>query len=220
MAESGHNAALSVHRRLRVIAILAATEECGLSPLRVQQVHAVAYFADALAPVGDLRILDGYVLKESDGPRSPAFQHEIDWLVGHGVLVASSVSHRKNSGGKWLIDADYGLNEPLARPILEAASEFPSLLKELRFLREVVFAISGFGALGIASASASDAAYGDRGVDFGNLVYVEGEGSEPNQTSQVALRIGELLAPGAALSDAEKIHLYVRELGRRLVPVE
>lgn len=220
MVESEHEAALSVHRRLRVIAILAAAEECGLSPLRAQQVHAVAYFADALAPVGDLRILDGYVLKESDGPRSPALQHEIDWLVGHGVLVASSVSHRKNSEGRWLIDADYALNEPLARPILEAVSGFPSLLKELQFLREVVFAISGFGALGIASASASDAAYGDRGVDFGSLVYVEGEESEPNQTSQVALRIGELLAPGVALTDAEKIHLYVRELGRRLVPVE
>lgn len=219
MIEPEQDATASVHRRLRVVSILGAAEECGLSPLPAQQVHAIAYFADALAPVGGLRILDGRVLKESEGPRSTALQREIDWLVGRGVLVASSVRHRQGEGGKWRIHADYQLNEALALPILEAASEFESLFLELRFLREVVFAMSGFGVIGIASASASDAAYGDKAVDFGSLVYVQGEGSEPNQTSRVALRIGELLAPELKLTDAEKIHLYVRELGRRLVQV-
>lgn len=210
---------MHVHRRLRLVGILLAAEESGLTPLAAREVHAVAYFADALAPVWELRVLDGQVSKLSEGPFSRPLQTELDWLAGRGVLAVSSVRHRKNAEGAWRLDASYAPNEPLARPIAEAASEFEPFARELSFLREVVFAMSAFGQVGIASASGSDAAYGDEAIAFGNMVHVASERPEPNLTSQVALRFGELLEPEVSLSEAEKVHLYVRELSRRLESV-
>lgn len=221
MSDSPHNKFESVHRRLRLVGILAAAAESGLTPLPAREVHAVAYFADALAPVWDLKVLDPRVLKQSDGPLSAPLQRELDWLVGRGVLVPFSVSHRADAEGNWRLSADYALNEEMAEPIVDAALDLPAFATEFQFLREVVFSMSGFGAIGISSASAADAAYGSKSVDFGNLVDVDPddwgrEGRELNPTTQVALRFGELMAPEVHLTKAEKVHLYVRELSRRL----
>jgi hypothetical protein len=205
-----------VRRQLRLIAILAAAETAGLTPLPARQLHTVGYFADALAPVWGLRILDAQLLKRAEGPTSQILQHDVDRLVGRGILTVSSVGYSEDADGLWRLDADYSLNLELAQPIIDAARPFASFALELEYLREVVFAMSGLGVLGIGAASAADASYGNRLIEFGDVVDIESRSSEPNQSARVAIRFGELMAPEIALSDAEKVHLYVRELYVRL----
>lgn len=206
----------NVRRQLRLVAILAAAETAGLTPLSARQLHTVGYFADALAPVWGLRILDAQLLKRAEGPISQVLQHDVDRLVGRGVLTVSSVGYSEDAEGLWRLDAAYSLNLELAQPIIESTQPFASFALEFEYLREVVFAMSGLGALGISAASAADASYGDRLIEFGDVVDIESHRSEPNQSARVAIRFGELMAPEIALSDAEKVHLYVRELYARL----
>lgn len=216
MSEAEAPSLQHVRRKLRLIAIVAAAERAGLAPLQTRQLHAVSYFADALAPVWGLRILDAQLLKRREGPTSPLVQKDIDWLVGEGVVNVSSVRHAADAEGLWRLDAAYSLNCELANPILAATQSFDDFALELDYLREVVFALSSLGAIGISSASAADASYGDDLVDLGGLVDIAGDNSEENPTVQIAIRFGELMQPDIALSDSEKIHLYVRELYRRL----
>jgi hypothetical protein len=216
MSETETSSLHHVRRKLRLIAIVAAAERAGLAPLPTRQLHAVSYFADALAPVWGLRILDARLLKRREGPTSPLVQRDLDRLVGEGVVDVSSVRHSVDGEGLWRLDAAYSLNRTLADPILATADSFADFALELDYLREVVFALSSLGAVGIADASAADASYGDELVDHGGMVNIAGGSSGANPTTQVAIRFGELMQPDIALSDSEKVHLYVRELYRRL----
>lgn len=215
-AELDEEALSHLRRRVRLIGILSAAEEAGLVSLPTQQLHTVGYFADALAPVWGLRILDARVLKLRAGPTSPLLQADLDRLVGIGVVIVSAVRHIEDADGLWRLDADYCLNRTLAQPILDKARTFERFATELDFLREVIFALSGLGAMGILSAGTSDASYGDEMIDLGGMVDIAGDESEPNATARVAIRFRELLQPEIALSDSEMVHLYVRELYRRL----
>jgi hypothetical protein len=205
-----------IRRQLRVIAILESAEHAGLAPLESGPFHTIAYFADALAPVWGLRILDAQLLKQREGPLSPTFQHDIDRLVGQGVVTPHRITHRLDRDGNWRLDASYSLNSTFATPILEAAASFERFASELAFVREVVYAISGLGELELAEASTSDAAYGSEVVAIGGLLDLSARDERPNPTARVALRFGELLEPDLNLASAEMVHLYVRELYRRL----
>lgn len=210
----------SVHRRVRVVSILSGARDAGLTPLPSRQLHAVAYFADALAPVWDLRILDSQLLKRREGPSSPALQRDVDALVGAGVLRADSLRHAKDADGVWRLEANYDLDPKLSAPILEASASYPQTGLELRFVREVVYALSGLGVLGIVPASTEDASYADRQVDFGSMLSIGGETVDANPSARVAMRIGDLMESEVELTDAEEIHLYVRELHKRVSHAE
>jgi hypothetical protein len=216
MSDVPSSALAHVRRQLRLIGILSAAESSGLFPLPARQLHTIGYFADALAPVWGLRIIDAQLLKRREGPTSPLLQNDVDRLVGQGVVKASSVRHSEDAEGLWRLDADYALNRELAAPIIDAARSFQRFDLELDYLQEVVLALSGFGALGIVGASAADASYGDEMVDLGGMVDIAEVGSMANQTARVANRFGDLALPEIELSDAEKIHLYMRELYGRL----
>lgn len=203
-----------VRRQLRVIGILAAAGEAGLIPFGARQLQTVGFFADALAPVWDVQILDAQLLKRRDSPNSSVIQADVDRLVGLGVLIATDVRHCEDADRLWRLEAEYALNAEFAEPILAAAREFDTYAREFAFLTEVVLALAGFGALQIDRASAFDASYGDAIVDPGSMVDLAS--AEGNQTARVAVRFDELLSPDISLSDSEMIHLYLRELYDRL----
>lgn len=214
MSELDPAVVLRVRRQLRLVAILSAAREAGLDPLPARQLHAVAYFADALAPVWGLRILDTQLLKQREGPTSPILQRDVDLLVGRGILVAASVRHVEDADGNWRLDAHYTLNDKFVNPILDAANKLE--LTELPYVREVVFAMSGLGLLGIARASALDASYGSELVDIGGMVDIGSDPSSLNDTARVAMRFGVLMESQVKLSAAEEVHLYVLELYKRI----
>lgn len=205
-----------IQRQLRVIAILSASRETDLIPLPAAQLHVIAYFADALAPVWGLRIIDAQLLKRQSGPMSPLLQQDLDRLVGRGVVLASSVRHLVDRDGDWRLDANYDLSTVFADGIIATARQFETQAAHFDFVREVVYAMSGLGLLGISAASASDASYSDDLVDFGGLVDIASVPGDSNPTVRVARRFSELLDPDINLTSAEMVHLYVRELHTRM----
>jgi hypothetical protein len=204
----------TLRRQLRLIAVLHTAADVGLTPLPSTQLHVVAYFADALAPVWDLRIIDSQLLKRQSGPMSPALQRDLDLLVGRGVVAATDVRHVEDSDGAWRLDALYALNPRFADPIIRAALAFPAEQAQFDYVREVVYAIASLGLAQIASAPPSDAAYGDSLVDVGGLLDIAPP--DANRTVHVARRFGELVSDEVDLTNAEMVHLYVRELYKRL----
>lgn len=205
-----------LRRQLRILAILAGAERAGLTPLPVAQLHTIAFFTDALAPVWNLRILDAQLLKRKAGPLSPSLQEDLDSLVGRGVVEPRNVRHVRDADQSWRLEASYLLNRPMARPILEKASSFESEAAQLRLTEEVVLAVSALSSDTIVDAAAADAAYGDLLVDNGEVVDIETRTGETNLTARVALRFGQLMEPEVNLSPAEMVHLYVRQLDKRI----
>ncbi len=209
-------AAQGTRRQVRIVGVLAGANAAGLSPVPTRQLHTIIYFADALSPVWGLRILDARLLKRREGPISAAVQHDIDALVGIGVVCASSVRHVEDADGLWRLEARYSLNGDIAGPIIDAIHEFRPFAREFEYVREVAIAMSGLGSIGIENASATDATYGDALVDLGGMVDIDETEGGPNQTALVALRFADLVPPDIQLSDAEKVHLYIRELYGRI----
>jgi hypothetical protein len=204
-----------LRRQLRVVAILASAEAAGIAPLPSAHLHTIAYFADALAPVWGLRILDAQLLKRKDGPMSPVLQQDVDRLVGRGVVVPLHVRHVEGADGRWSLDACYALNAAFGGRITDAVGRYPEQAEQLEFVTEVVHALAALGPWS-AKASSSDAAYADEVIDYGNVVDIETLRSGVNLTARVALRIGHVMKPQAELSPAELVHLYVREVYTRL----
>ena len=204
-----------LRRQLRVLAILAGARRAGLAPLPVGQLHTIAFFADALAPVWNLRIQDAQLLKRRAGPFSPVLQEDLDTLVGRAMVAPIEVRHVRDMDGAWRLDASYELTE-LAGPTLERGMSLTLQAEEIRFVEEVVLAVSALSPEAIDRAAGSDASYGDVQVAINGLVDMQREDDEPNLSARVALRFGQLLSPKINLSAAEMVHLYVRELDKRL----
>jgi hypothetical protein len=175
----------------------------------------MAFFADALAPVWSLRLLDAQLLKSRAGPFSPALQEDVDALVGRAVVEPFDVKHLRDADGAWRLDANYALT-PLAEPVLERGMLLPHLAAEISFAEEVVLAVSNLTPTAIDQVADTDATYGDIEVAFGEIVDMQQDDHEPNLSAQVALRFGELLSAEVRLSPAEMVHLYVHELDKRL----
>ena len=146
---------------------------------------------------------------------SPEFQADVDRLVGSGVVVPSSVRHILDEDGRWRLDARYRLNYGFGLPILETAATFELQARQLQFVREVVHAVSALGEDAIDAATISDASYGSDFVDIGGMVDIASNGTS-NESARTAARFGDLMMPEVALSSAEMVHLYVRELHKRM----
>ena len=199
----------AIARQVRLITILDAASTVGLSPLALSPLHTLAYFADALAPVWGLPVVDGQILKRHR-PYYPSMQHDLDLLVGIGVVQVSDV--RYVSGEEtWHLDADYELNYELARPVLSAIENLPLQARQAGFIREVVYSTCGLGLDGLVSASTVDPAYSDPVVAENNILDVAPDVGL-NRSATLALRFADLLGPSSHLSEAELVNLYVRQL--------
>lgn len=221
MANSAESSGASqLERRLRLLAILRGSDRAGISPLALSYLHTVAYFADALAPVWGLRILDAQKLKRSGAPMSPVLQRDLDRLVGIGVVTATNVEHVRDDEERWALQADYSLNALLAYPIVEAALSFEWQADHFGFVEEIVFAVSALGASGIQTATGSDAAYGDPMVDIGGLLDLRPWPEDrTNRAVRFAKRFGTLLGEDITLTSGELIHMYVRHLYQQVQDV-
>lgn len=204
-------------RKLRLLAILDACRQVGLSPTSVGTVHTIAYLADALAPVWDLPVIDGQILKRSLHPFFPRLQRDLDLLVGQGVAQVARVRYVPNEHDSgWRLDAHYMLESEFSERILSVARSFELQRKKLKFIREVVYAASGLGPDGIDNLGKIDAAYSDPLVDIGGVVDIGNEFGRANPTARVAMRFSELTPDSGELTNSELVHLYVRHLYARM----
>ena len=205
-----------IERRMRLVAILDALRYVGLSPANVITVHAMAYLADALAPVWDLPILNGQVLKRPQRPFFPILQADLDRLVGQGTVSVSNVAYVQEPGGQWRIDADYAVNPEVLSRIFATVMPFEEQSTKWTFVREVVFAAAGLGPEGLQHVGLLDAAYSNPVIDTGEVIDIAPDGGGENVTAQVAHRFSRLVSQTMTLSSAELVHLYARHLYSRM----
>lgn len=202
--------ALHVKAYVRLLAIVAAATDSG-EPVSSESIHAIAYFADVLAPVYGVEVLYPQILKRARVAAVPEMQHHLDRLVGVGILAISEVQYSLQASAVRL-RANYTLNESLAEPVLDAMQRRAHTRVEMQYVRELTLALLGLGTDALWRAAEADATYGDPNVDQGTIVDVLPSG--PGQSSRAVqfARAFGTLASGASLAPSELINLYVRHL--------
>ena len=106
----------ALRRQLRVLVLLDGSERAGISPIRLNRLHVYAYVSNVLAPVWQAEVFDGHVLKRRGGPFYPALQHELDRMVGLGLVNISNLGHFRDLDGQWRLDGSFFPKPPNGRP--------------------------------------------------------------------------------------------------------
>jgi hypothetical protein len=207
--------ASSMQRRLRILSLVDAAEKALLAPLSMRMLHLMAYLSNVLAPVWDMPVLDGKLLKKGEGPFYPVLQGDADSLVGQGLLIQSQLQYVLNTDGQWRLQGAYTLNHQLADVILEQLRSFQEERAMDAFCTEVAYGLSVLATEQLHEFSTADATYGDPQIDFGSVVDFA-EWSKRNYATNAAERLGEFLPSSSATTAGEKIHSYIRHLSRRL----
>ena len=204
----------SLRRQTRVIALLDAARTAGLAPIGILHFHTMAYLANVLAPVWDMPVLEGKILKRQGGPFYPDLQRDLDRLVGLGIVTITNMGHVQDESGRWRLEGCYSLNHAFADPILRALDLFPDEAQFVSFLRELGYALATMDDSELDRASAEDATYADPVVTNGGIVDFA-EWRHENYSANAAAALGELLPSGTDGTRGEKLHMYIRHLRLR-----
>jgi hypothetical protein len=207
-----------LRRRIRLILLLDAAENAGLTPLPILHLHTLAYMTNVLSPVWDVPVLEGKVLKRRGNPFYPLLQQDLDRLVGTGVVLVSNISHVLNEDQRWRLEGDYRLHRPFADRILERVKAFEDDRGLMRFIQELAYALSALSSDDLGRSTTEDATYADPMIDVGNVVdFAEWE--EMNYSANAARHFKGILPGGARATSGEMLHLYVHHLYGRLQSV-
>jgi hypothetical protein len=205
----------SLRRQVRLLVLLEAAEAAGLVPLNILRLHAFAYLSNVLAPVWDLSALDGKVLKRRGGPFYPALQHDLDRLVGIGLVFISGLGHVRDDEKRWRLEGSYRLNHALTDVVQRHLVSFEEERRLVSFVQELAYAISALSDKDMDRAFSEDATYSDPMVSFGSIVDFD-EWRRTNYSANAARQFENLMPSGARATAGEKLHLYVRHLYRRI----
>jgi hypothetical protein len=205
----------AIQRKLRLVVLLDSAENAGLTPISILRLHTFAYLANVLAPVWDMPALDGKVLKRKGSPFYPALQHDLDRLVGMGVVLMSSFGYSLDGSQRWRLEGTYSLNYTFAARILDSIHQFEDEELLIGFIQELAYALSALSDEELDMAMGEDATYSDPLIDFGNVVDFA-EWRQVNYSANAASRFGHLLPSDAQATLGEKLHFYVRHLRSRL----
>jgi len=205
----------AVRRQVRLVVLIHSAEKSGLAPLSVLRLHAFAFLSNVLAPVWEMPVLEGKVLKRKGGPFYPALQRDLDRLVGLGVVIISNLGHVLDEQKRWRLEGSYRLHRLFADHILERVSQFEEERRFSAFLDELAFAVSALSDDDLDKASTQDAIYSDPIVDFGNVLDFA-EWQHKNAAATAAARLGRSVPGGVRPNPGEEIHLYLRHLKARI----
>lgn len=201
--------------RARLLQIMAALEAAGGTPVSNRDLHAFAYLANVLSPVWEVEPLERSVLKDRNGPRSSALEHELDLCVGQGLLVVDALRQDPEDSSR--LDATVRLNARAARPVLAALSLLPDEQEISVYLNELAFAFLEIQPGRRDDAALKDATWSNpavaegRIVDFGERL----RQSTVNPAFDAAQAFQQFAPEGVNLNRAEKLLMYVRLLKRR-----
>lgn len=201
--------------RARVMQIMAALERAGATPISNRDLHSIAYLSNVLSPLWEVEPLETSVLKDRDGPRSSAFEHEIDLCVGQGLILVESL--RPDPENLARLDATYRLNGKIARPVLAAIASLGDEQSVGEFLNELAFAFVEIQPGLRDDAATKDASWSNPAIAEGRIVdFGEHSRRAAVNPSYNAAQAFQRFAPeGMKLDRAEKLLMYVRLLKRR-----
>lgn len=204
----------ALRRKVRLVMLLDAAEAAGLAPIKILRLHTFAYLSNVLAPVWDMPVLNGAVLKRSGGPFYPDLQHDLDRLVGSGVASIFGMSHVQDEANLWRLEGSYRLRSSFAEPILKTLDSFPDERRLNTFIGELGYALSSLSDDEFDQAVSEDATYSDPMTSNDNVIDFS-EWRKRNFSANAADRFDNFI-PGGSATPGEKIHLYVRHLHRRI----
>lgn len=208
-----------LRRRIRLVLLLDAAENAGLTPLPILHLHTFAYMANVLSSVWDVPVIEGKVLKRRGNPFYASLQQDLDRLVGIGVVLVSNISHVLDEDQRWRLEGHYRLHRPFANRILRSIKAFEHDHELMRFIQELAYALSSLSGDDVERATTEDATYADPIIDVGNVVDFA-EWDAMNYSANAARHFEKLLPGGARATRGEMVHLYVRHLNGRLQSVE
>jgi len=204
-----------LRRRIRLVVLIHTAERAGLAPLPIMHLHMFAYLSNALAPVWEMPVMDGKLLKRRGGPFYPVLQEDLDSLVGMGVATISNLGHVQDEQNRWRLEGSYRLNQEFADRILLQMAQFEEERRLFAFLQELAYALSSLSDDDFGHATTQDATYSDPVIDFGNVVDFA-EWQVKNYTANAADQFERRLPGGARANSGEKLHLYLRHLQSRI----
>lgn len=205
--------------QVRVVRLIAALIEAGMEEVTLEDFHAFAFFADALAPVwGNLPPL-GDVLKDEDGPHYPALQRELDFLVGRGLVTVSHLSP-DDRGGRWRLDIAFSLDLDGAQAWLSIVDQMPDEDQGLAgFLAELAYNFIEIPTGSRDDAARVDAAWSAPETSVGRFIELDGRSptgrTVPNHSVEAARRFQAYAPDGVVLTPAEQTSLYMSLMRRR-----
>lgn len=201
---------------LRIVMLLEASRVAGISPIPAEALHNLAYFANLLAPIWNLKPLDGKVLRLKRGPYYPDLQQQIDQLVATGVVELSNLRYGQiELSTQWQILADYKLNLEKGSPILALFSAWPDELETFSFIQELVLSFSALSAEQLKIADSEDATYSNINNGFGNVIDF-GEWKTENPSVNAAEYFQTIMPQSLHLSKSVKLNLFVKHLDFRV----
>ncbi len=215
MTDLASDTLATLRRQARILVLLESAAKAGLEPLKVIPLHAFAFLANVLAPVWDMPVLNGKILKRKGGPFYPALQHDLDRMVGLGMVRISGVSHTRDTEGKWRLDGQYYLNRPMCSRALDCLLSFPDEARFASFTVELAYALSALSDTELETALVEDATYSDPSVSVNNVLDFE-EWITRNPSANAANYFAQIMPHGTSASPGEKLHLYVRHLRWRI----
>ncbi len=215
LMQEGEERWASLRRRIRLLMLLHAAESAGLAPTGILQLHALAYLSNVLAPVWELRPLDGKVMKRRGGPFYPVLQHDLDKLVSHGLVLIANLGYERDDDGRWRLDGAFYLNHDFADAVIRQYRNYEVEYHLATFIDELAYAFSALSEEDLQSIASEDATYADQLTAFGNVVDF-GEWRTLNYSANAANYFDRLLSGGTLPTLGEKLHLYARHLYGRL----
>ena len=202
----------ALRRRIRLLMLLEGSESAGIAPIRLRRLHTYAYLSNVLAPVWNTRVFEGHLMKRRGGPFYPALQHDLDRLVGLGLVVITDLEHVLDEYGRWRLDGAFSLNHELAGEALKVISTLPKHGEVRFFLLEVAFAVSALSDSEFDQLPSEDPTYSDSSVAYENVV----DFTEWRKLNFSANAARHFLALSEGATRGELLHLYVRHLRRRI----
>ena len=199
-------------RQVRLLMLIDGSEQAGLAPIRLRRLHTYAYLSNVLAPIWNSQVFEGRLLKRRGGPFYPALQHELDRLVGLGLVIITNLEHIIDEDGHWRLDGAFSLNHELAGDALKAISRFPQEHEVRSFLLEIAYAVSALSDSEFDILPSEDPTYSHSDIGYENVVDFAGW-RKLNYSANAAHHfksVSQQATPG------ELLHLYVRHLRGRV----
>jgi hypothetical protein len=210
VTEADDQSLREVSNYVRLLGIVESATGDGRGPIAYSDLHGIAYFADALAPIYRVPVLHPRILKRSRVMANPEMQFYLDRLVGMGVVRIHDPTYSIDSDSL-VFSARYDLNSELAEPILGVIRSREAGFREMVYLQELTRALLGLGTEMLWEATQVDAAFADPNADVGSIIDLLPLTAEKSRAVLSADSLREL-AEGASITPAEVINLYVRHV--------
>ena len=198
-------------RRVWLLLLLDGAERAGIAPLPEMRLHRLVFLANVLAPVYDLPVEDGKVVKYRRGPFYPDVQWDLDRLAVSGLADISEIRHIEDEHG-WWFSAKYGLRKQGMRLVGEALRR-PEMAALHRFHCELLAAYSSLPDEAQPGAALVDATYAAPDQNLDDVIDFAEWRDRNASVNTTGLFVNSLPA-GLALNERERLHLYMHYLGR------